>query len=112
MFTPLNNRVVYGLMDARDGLVKYVGVTENPIYRFKQHMQEAKRKPRTTSGFSNSKKNLWIREMISCGLQPTLVLLDSVVAEDSEKTEQKWISHFNKFGFLLNNQIEKNKSLK
>ena len=102
----MNHRVVYGLMDARDGLVRYVGVTENPIYRFKQHIQEARRKPRTTSGVSNSKKNLWRRELMSCNLLPTLILLDSVMIEESEKAEEKWITHFSKFGFLLNHQLK------
>lgn len=112
MFIPLSNRVVYALVDPREGVVRYVGVAGNPEYRLKEHIREAKRlEEKVKNGYKlysrKHKKDLWLLEMMQVNINPVLVLLDSVLKEESQKAEQFWIDHFYKFGFLLNDKIQK-----
>jgi hypothetical protein len=101
MILSLNSRVVYALVDSRDGLVRYVGVTRNPAYRLAEHL----RCPRK----EGEHKNNWIKDLRSKGLTPIFVFLDAAVDEDSSACEQKWIEHFSKLGVLFNHKIKSGK---
>lgn len=104
MILSLNSRVVYALVDSRDGLVRYVGTTKNPAYRLAEHMRMPVRE--------GIHKNNWIADLISNGLTPIFVFLDSVPEPEASKCEQKWIEHFSTLGVLFNHKVKSTKKEK
>lgn len=101
MILSLNSRVVYALVDPRDGLVRYVGVTKNPAYRLAEHMRMPVKE--------GQHKNNWIADLIKSGLVPIFVFLDSVSEETASQCEQEWIAHFSTLGVLFNHKIKSTK---
>ena len=93
---PLGYVVIYGLCDSRTGIVKYVGVTSQPSYRFKEHLR----------GKKESKIKVWIDELKSQKVEPIFIFLDSVHSSLAEETEMKWITHFNKISPLINSKLK------
>ncbi len=81
VFTRMRNRysgyafVVYGLVDPRDGLVRYIGSTLDADTRFQAHITEAKGK------YSNSKKCNWVRELLEIGMEPKLIRIRDETGE-------------------------------
>lgn len=94
-FLPLTHSVIYVLVDPRDGLIRYVGTSQNPNTRLKEHVREID---------GESKVKVWVKELVSAGLRPLMVIVDTVVSDEAEKTEMEWIDHFDKFGHLHNNR--------
>lgn len=99
MILGLGSRVIYGLVDPRDGIIRYIGVTKNPAYRLAEHMRMPHKE--------GLHKNQWIAELISKGLSPIFVFLDAVKEEQAKETEFKWITHFSTLGVLFNHKIKK-----
>ncbi len=93
---PLGYVVIYGLCDSRTGIVKYVGVTSQPSYRFKEHLR----------GKKASKVKTWLDELKSEKTIPIFIFLDSVHESLAEETELKWITHFNKIAPLINSKLK------
>jgi hypothetical protein len=92
---PLNKRVIYALVDPRDGVVRYVGVTNNPQNRFQDHIgRKTRRGPR--------KKALWLESLAKENLKPIFVFLDAVPHEVAETKEIWWIQHFSTISELYN----------
>ncbi len=91
---PIGRRVIYALSDPRDGLVFYVGVTDNPSYRLKEHLRMPKKDGRI--------KNEKVKDILDSGFSPVFVFLDTASDADSLATELKWIVHFNKISPLVN----------
>lgn len=76
---------IYGLIDPRDGLIRYVGKTvKKPKERLKEHFREANR------GRNTLRLN-WIRKLFSLSLAPFIVVLDEVPENIWEKFEIVWI---------------------
>jgi hypothetical protein len=72
-----------------------VGTSKNPNTRLKEHIREID---------GESKIKVWVKDLVSAGLRPLMVIVDTVVSEEAEKTEMEWIDHFDKFGHLHNNR--------
>lgn len=102
MILRLGFRVVYGLVDPREGVVKYVGVTDSPQRRFMEHIKPAKRK-----SIRQPRVQTWIKELEAQKLLPIFIFLDSVRSEDSINTEREWIRHFETIAPLLNERHKK-----
>jgi len=63
--------IIYGLIDPRYGLIRYVGQTTNTLEeRFKGHLKEAKRSSQKTYH-----KLAWIRKLLSLNLKPRSIIL-------------------------------------
>jgi predicted GIY-YIG superfamily endonuclease len=96
MILPLGSRVVYALVDPRDGVVRYVGVTDNPQHRLNEHIGRTRKR--------SVKLGEWLAELQREKLLPHFVFLDSVKSADSIKAEAKWIAHFQRLSPLFNHK--------
>lgn len=95
----LEDRVIYGLCDPRNGMILYVGVTDNPQYRYKEHLRMPKKE--------SMGKNCWVKELLSLNLKPIFVFLDTAHQDIAKEREYFWINHFGKLGPLFNHKIKK-----
>ncbi len=64
---------IYALADPRTDEIAYIGITDNPYRRFKQHVSFDR-----SQGF----KNEWIRRLQNEMLVPSLKILETVETED------------------------------
>lgn len=99
MVLPLNYRVIYGLLDTRDGTIRYVGVTKNPQYRLSEHLRMPVKE--------GAQKNAWIKGLLEAGLTPAFVFLDSVKEEVAAEREYFWVEHFQSLSPLYNYKLKK-----
>lgn len=80
--------IIYGLVDPRTHLVRYVGKTNNLAKRMREHLCDAPR-------FSHYPVKKWINKLAKAGLQPTPIILAVVPSEQSwQEQERLWISRF------------------
>lgn len=85
---------IYGLIDPRTTLLRYVGKSYNPIERFSQHIRDCSRE--------RTRKANWIRSLLKLGLKPQLEILETV--EGSGNIEERfYIALFRAFGADLVN---------
>lgn len=86
---------IYALADPRTDDIAYVGITDNPYRRFKQHISYDQRQ-----GY----KNEWIRQLQNEMLVPSLKILETVETEDiARKRENYWIQHYKAQKIALTN---------
>jgi hypothetical protein len=83
-----------------EGIVRYIGVTSDPIRRYREHFipKEIRK---------SSRKCAWLRDCIARGEKPVMVLLDCVPDAESRTVEMRWIEHFRRLGVDLVNQKKK-----
>lgn len=86
---------IYALIDPRTHKVRYVGKSDDPTLRLWAHLHNESR--------PNTHKSRWIRQLVSEGFTPQLVILERVKSEDWQTAEIKWIAHFRKAGSNLTN---------
>lgn len=91
---------IYALGDPRDGEVRYVGCSVNPVKRCKSYS-------------SPLPMNLWCRDLKQRGLKPVLVILKTTEAPNTPRDlEAEWITGFIQRGHrLLNQQNRKGRRL-
>jgi transcriptional regulator with XRE-family HTH domain len=93
---------LYGLIDPRNGLLRYVGVTRKDRLhiRFKEHLD--------LTSTANLQKTAWVQELHSLGLRPIIILLDKglytnyAMASDAEQEAITWLRSIQEEGTLLN----------
>ena len=91
-------RQVYVLIDPRDGMPRYVGISKDPRSRLAQHMNEVE-----------NDKRAWLAELKRMGLSPELEVLETVfelegqVDTVAEARERYWISNLLRSGAPLAN---------
>ena len=76
---------------------RYVGKSDNPNRRLKDHIYEAKRSD------SKSHRVNWINSMLTKNLKPNVVIIDEVPNEEWEFWENFWIEQFKQRNFDLTN---------
>lgn len=86
-------QVIYGLVDPRDGCVRYIGVTANPWKRWGHY-----RKQRG----SNDMVTRWLEHLGRLGLAPQWVVLDVAAPWRRESAEGRWIAWGRRCGKLWN----------
>ena len=84
---------IYGLKDPRDGLVYYVGKSNNPDARLAQHLEKRQ----------NKRKVAWLDALEAEGLTPELVILETVERKDWKEQERYWIALGREEGWPLTN---------
>lgn len=94
--------LVYALVDPRDQRIRYVGKTlrKYPNGRMAEHLREATKTDRHTH------KLCWIRQLVSEGYRPELVVLDTVPEDVLEEKEREWIARLKERGEDLTNTQE------
>ena len=86
---------IYALIDPRDNNIKYIGKSNNPLNRYKNHFNSARDK--------NTHKRNWINQLRSNGYRPELLVIDEVNLEEWVFWECFYISLYKSYGFKLVN---------
>lgn len=94
---------IYGLIDPRSHMIRYVGGSSKPTVRLNQHINDA-----TSKTFRRrSSTNQWIQELDNVGLRPRLVYLEALVTTDVQRRseiEGEWIWYLRDNGLPLLNR--------
>lgn len=87
---------IYVLKDPRDGVVRYVGKTENtPRKRLSRHLHD--------SQHCNSHKDLWVMKLLREGVTPIIESIELCSLENWPERECFWIKKYRDDGFDLTN---------
>lgn len=89
---------IYILIDPITKEVRYVGKSNNPKQRLRNHCNPARYRP--THKFN------WIRNLRSENLKPVLEIIDEVDVKEWKFWERYWISQFKTWGFKLVNYCD------
>lgn len=84
---------IYGLKDPNTNKIRYVGKSDNPKDRYKQHISDT----------TNSYKVNWINQLKQAGTLPVLVILEEVPYSQWEYKERSWIAKGLQEGWGLTN---------
>lgn len=78
---------IYGLEDPRSKSVRYVGKSNAPHIRLRNHL--------TPFGLqARSYKNHWLRKLSEQGLKPSLVILEEIPTSRWQERERFWIKQY------------------
>lgn len=89
--------IIYGLQDPVTLLIRYVGMTNSPDRRFRQHLEG-------TQG--TSAKNRWLVRLRQKQLVPDLIVLETAEDEQAAKeVERRWIKQGRELGWPLTNAV-------
>lgn len=94
------NIAIYGLCAPDNDTIKYVGQTGNPEIRLKKHIVDAKRG-------NHYPVCQWIRDLLSKGQEPVMVILDPDAYKFSNAKEAAWTCEMGKISPLLNVNVRK-----
>lgn len=87
---------VYVLTDPRyPSDVRYVGITNNPKQRLKDHIQKSKR--------GKTHKASWIKSLLNDGLKPAMTTIDETDEDNWQQCEIAWIAYYREMGCDLVN---------
>jgi len=75
---------IYALADPETRRVRYIGKSDDPIRRVRQHARDG--------GVTNAGKVRWIADLKARSLTPRLMLLEAVDACAWEEAERRWIA--------------------
>lgn len=89
---------IYALLDPRTKEIRYIGKANRPEHRLLTHIWESHK--------SNSRKNVWLRELKGLCLQPILQVLETIKFSQWEERERFWIAEKRKEGLDLFNVLE------
>lgn len=83
--------VIYGLVDPRNGKLRYVGKsTRGLMGRFREHEDEAR--------CEKTHKANWLRQLLATGAHPLVKLLECVGSpEELDRAERRWIALYRTF---------------
>lgn len=91
----MRKSAIYGLVDPRDGQLRYVGKTTRKLSRrLIEHLGKSTKK---------THKSNWLAALAKLGLKPTLVEIQVVDIEVENQAETHWIAYFKSLGFRLTN---------
>jgi hypothetical protein len=86
---------IYGLVDPRNNIVRYVGYTKHSIEkRYREHFFPSSLK-------ADTYKNHWLKSLLSERLKPNIIVLEEIDHENRVEKEQFWIK-FYKSKYLTN----------
>lgn len=92
---------IYGLIDPKTDIVRYIGKTNNPKRRLSGHIYEATHPE--TSLSPESIKNKWIRKLKEIGLYPTYTILEITTRLIASKREKYWIAQYGRDNLVNGN---------
>lgn len=83
---------IYALVDPRDGKYCYIGKSNHPKKRLRQHIEDLDR--------CNYLKTQWLKELAAKKLAPQLKILEKCRMEDWKDRERAWIKATKQSGIL------------
>lgn len=86
---------IYGLVDPRTGMLRYVGKADNPSKRWYDHLCSPKSE--------HTHKANWIKQLRADNCRPELIIIEEVPTAKWQESEQSWIRHFRSLGCDLTN---------
>lgn len=86
---------IYGLLDPRDGKLRYIGKANSSQQRLSRHLSDVKRR--------NTPVYKWIREVLHLGLRPTIQVLEICEPALWKIRERAWIRGAREMGGVLLN---------
>lgn len=90
---PETTTKIYGIAD-QNGRIMYIGKSDNPIERMKQHIRECNRRKTPLYG--------WINKALKDGHQPQMIVLASAISSDWQSLERQMIAQYRGEGHMLN----------
>ncbi len=88
--------IIYGLVDPRSGLIRYVGKSTKGLSRAREHIHQVSRE--------KTYKAAWIRKLLRLGLNYGIKILEACsTPEELSGVEKKWIAKLRNDGFSLTN---------
>ena len=94
----MKNTFIYCLIDPRDNQIRYIGKSNNPKQRLKNHCNPARYRP--THKFN------WIRKLRQLELKPILKILEEVDIEIWKQKEKYWIDFYKSEGCNIVNYTD------
>ncbi len=92
--------IIYALVDPREpNKYRYVGKTENMVARMYSHLVDSRK------DWKKYHRANWIRKLLSVGIKPEFVVLETVGQEWPER-ERHWISRLRSEGHDLTNSVD------
>lgn len=82
---PCRECSIYALCDPYTGEVRYVGKSDDPARRFRDHLTQGQLNRHKT------RKNSWIKGLLAQGTEPILDILDVVPADQANHAEREYI---------------------
>src|SRR3972149_7277162 len=93
--------VIYGLVDPRDGALRYVGKTKGRLRtRHLAHLCDVKR------GLVFIPRHKWISGLLKIGVEPEIIEIEVVDDALWREAEQFWIAYFKFLGCILLNATD------
>ncbi len=96
--TPDSNTFIYGLIDPRDGSLRYIGQTTMGIDRFRGHLGDLNNKKKC-----NLRKTRWMKKLLKDDLRFQVIYLEYCNKSDLNESETFWIQYFRSIGAQLFN---------
>lgn len=92
---------IYTLSDPRNSAVRYIGQSNNPQHRYKQHLQQP----------GIFKKGKWIKELKDLGIKSSLNIIWECEKENVDLWERVWIAMYLETGSNLLNSTPGGQSI-
>ena len=89
---------IYILVDPITNQIRYIGKSNNPFQRFKNHKNRCRDK--------NTHKRNWINKLRLKGVNPEIEVIDMVDIKDWKYWEKFWIQYFKSIGCNLTNNCD------
>ena len=86
---------IYGLCDPRTQALRYVGITNRLVDRYREHIREAQR--------GSTHADRWIKKLLDDGLMPDKFVIEEVDKDGRAEAECFWIAYFKSIGCQLTN---------
>lgn len=90
--------LIYGLVDPRDGAVRYIGKSTSGLERPRSHSE-----PNRLRSDPNLHKVRWLQQVIAAGLKPEVRVLEEMTPGDLDDGERFWIAQGRGLGWPLTN---------
>lgn len=86
---------IYALFDPLTEESRYIGKSNRPSRRFRQHLTKKRKK---------SHRDNWIQSILNDGREPYYYVIDEVPMDEWEYWEKYWIEQYLQWGFKLTNE--------
>lgn len=79
---------IYALVHPETKEIKYVGKTDRPKARLREHITDSRKPGR------KNKREAWIKSLLNNELKPELIILEKVTKDEWKKKEREWIARY------------------